>query len=122
MQKLFALLTIMALLFASTGCVSETMLERARLNMEEAKAERDEARARADEARARADEAEAETEREKVAWDGRAMLIAVLSTSGMPYFFGSILILILFFVFMACAFPDKIFVRKGGKNEADDAG
>lgn len=119
-KQVITILAIVALLFVSTGCVSEVMLERARLNMEEARAERDEARARADEARARADEAEAETEREKVTWDGRAMLIAVLSTSGMPYFFGSILILILFFVFMSCAFPDKMF-RRGGKN-VDDTG
>lgn len=110
MKKIVVLLAILSLL-ALTGCqdIAAALTERQRLEMETARQEAAEAQARALEAQARA-------EQTKYEWDGRAFFVGVLSTAGMPYYFGSLCFLAGMFVFVAIAFPEVF--RRGREHDA----
>ena len=100
MKKTVILLVVLVILLS--GC--DLVNERARLRVEEKREENRQLQLRVDLAHAKA-------EIERVAWEGRATLIAVLSTSGMPYYFGTLLTIVSYFVFMWMAFPER-FNRK----------
>lgn len=104
MNKIVALLAIAALLLTS-GCgdIAKALTEKDRLRMETARQE-------AKEAQARALEAQAEADKVKNEWDGRAFFVGILGTTGMPYYFGTLLFLAGMSVFYLAAFgrlPDR---------------
>ena len=99
MKKTVILLVVLILL---SGC--DLVNERERLRVEEKREENRQLQLRVDLAHAKA-------EIERVAWEGRATLLAVLSTAGMPYYFGTLLTIVSYFVFMWTAFPER-FDRK----------
>jgi len=110
MKKLIVVLSVVSLLLLS-GCqdIAAALTERQRLEMETARQEAAAAQARALEAQARADQVKNE-------WDGRAFFVGVLSTAGMPYYFGSLCFLAGLFMFVAIAFPEVF--RRGREQDA----
>ena len=96
MKKIIVLLVILSLLMS--GC--DLVNEKARLRVEEKREDNRYLQLQVDLANAKA-------AAEEAAWEGRSMLIAVLSTAGMPYYFGTLLVLVAGFVFVWIAFPER---------------
>jgi len=79
--------------------------ERAQIRLEEKREENRALAWQAEIAKAKIDEVKAD-------WEGHAFLISILSTAGMPYYFGTVTIVIVLLVFSWIAFPERFSKRE----------
>jgi hypothetical protein len=104
-MKLRIVLAVVALAILLSGCDPFGTTERAQIRLEE---KREENRALA----WQAEIFKAKTEETKAAWEGRAFFISILSTTGMPYYFGTMTIVISLLVFLWIGFPERFGKRR----------